>query len=70
MFGRKKVEIISEDSVCWNQEQYMFKKWADTWADWARIRNTNPSPKVTETYWNAHVKADKELKAYVERTHG
>ncbi len=70
MFGRKKLEIIDEGSVCWNQEPYYYKKWADAWKAWAKVRNNDPSPKVVEKLWGDFVKADKDLKDYVERVYG
>jgi len=70
MFGKKKIEIINEKAVCWDSKQYYQERWAQAWGEWAKHRGANPSPKQTEKLWNAFVKADKELKAYVERVYG
>ncbi len=56
--------------VCWNQERHLDKCWKEAWAAWAKVRNLNHAPKDIEKYLNAFLKADKELKTYVERVYG
>jgi len=65
MFGE-----VKEKPACWDESKHLNEKWREAWAAWAQLRNISPSAKEKEKRWNAFVKADKELKAYVERVYG